>query len=395
IRNIIIYHRRGKWFLEESRKFDSAALLFAYYMNNPIMLDKVSILLQRGVGFCRWEYTHRNLKLVKTVGRGAYGEVKLAELRKRNGKVLAVAVKTLSRKTGIKVSPKLIKEILKESRIMRRLRHPNIVSFIGVVLVDHPLYIILEYVQGGALDSYLRKNKDKITSEERMKLVMGVAWGMEYLHQNNIIHRDIAARNCLCDKTFSVKISDFGLSRKGSVYKMKTMQKMPIKYMAPESLSCFLFSPKTDVYTFGILVYEVYACKEPYQGCSTAEVRSMVIAGKVNKLPDNVPSDVASFVNDKVWNINPVNRPDSHQIVQFFEKKTGLNLPQSAFDDLLTDANTMEASRSEPQSAKAHETSTKTAILEVMEQSHEQNAPKPVFGALADLGNFQFCQLQC
>ncbi|KAK6755524.1 hypothetical protein RB195_014104 [Necator americanus] len=278
IKNIVVYHRKGKWYLDESLKFNSAALLFAHYMNQPLILNKVPILLQRGVGLCRWEYFHRNVKIVKTVGRGAYGEVKMAELLKRNGRTDTVAVKTLTQKTEQAISPKLIKEILKEARIMRRLRHPNIVSFLGVVLIDHPLYIILEYVEGGALDSYLKKNKSKITNEERLEVALGVAWGMEYLHKMHVLHRDIAARNCLYERKISVKISDFGLSRRGSIYKMKTMQKMPIKYMAPESLSSFLFSQKTDVYSYGILIYELYSCEEPYQGLSTGEIRSMISA---------------------------------------------------------------------------------------------------------------------
>ncbi|KAK6755525.1 hypothetical protein RB195_014104 [Necator americanus] len=95
IKNIVVYHRKGKWYLDESLKFNSAALLFAHYMNQPLILNKVPILLQRGVGLCRWEYFHRNVKIVKTVGRGAYGEVKMAELLKRNGRTDTVAVKTV------------------------------------------------------------------------------------------------------------------------------------------------------------------------------------------------------------------------------------------------------------------------------------------------------------
>ncbi|VDL72145.1 unnamed protein product [Nippostrongylus brasiliensis] len=87
-------------------------------------------------------------------------------------------------------------------------------------------------MKAGALDAYLRKNNAKVTTDERIRFCMGVAWGMEYLH--------------------SVKIADFGLSRKGTVYKMRVIQKMPIRYMAPESLLEYTFSQKTDVYTFGV-----------------------------------------------------------------------------------------------------------------------------------------------
>ncbi|VDO88157.1 unnamed protein product [Heligmosomoides polygyrus] len=187
-----------------------------------VRLSEVSIMLQRGVRLCRWEFFHRNIKVLKVIGRGAYGEVKLAELRRRNGEVLTVAAKTVSNE-GID-STKKIKDVLKEARIMR----------------------------GGALDVYLRKNFRKVTNDERLRFANGVAWGMEYLHSNNILHRDLATRNCLYDGNLYVKIADFGLSRRGTTYKMKVIQKMPIRYMAPESLSDFLFSQKTDVYTFGV-----------------------------------------------------------------------------------------------------------------------------------------------
>lgn len=255
VKHILVYHRKGKWYLDASLKFDSAALLFAHYMNNPIIVNKVSIMLQRGVRLCRWEFFHRNIKVLKVIGRGAYGEVKLAELRRRNGEVLTVAAKTVSNE-GID-STKKIKDVLKEARIMRGLRHPNIVSLIGVVLIDHPLYIILEYVQGGALDVYLRKNFRKVTNDERLRFANGVAWGMEYLHSNNILHRDLATRNCLYDGNLYVKIADFGLSRRGTTYKMKVIQKMPIRYMAPESLSDFLFL-RRQMFTHSGWLYTKY-----------------------------------------------------------------------------------------------------------------------------------------
>ncbi|PIO75988.1 SH2 domain protein [Teladorsagia circumcincta] len=218
IKHVLVYHRGGKWYLEDSLKFDSAALLFAYYMEKPFVRNNVSILLQRGVRLCRWEYFHRNVKVIKNIGKGAYGEVKLAELHKRNGSVITVAAKTISHEAG--ETPRKIKEMLKEARIMRGLRHPNIVSLIGVVLINHPIYIILELMQGGALDAYLRKNQKRVTSEERLR--------------------------------FTVKIADFGLSKKGTTYKMKAIQKMPVRYMAPESLQQYLFTQKTDVYTYGM-----------------------------------------------------------------------------------------------------------------------------------------------
>ncbi|KAK6014207.1 hypothetical protein OSTOST_20439, partial [Ostertagia ostertagi] len=96
------------------------------------------------------------------------------------------------------ISKAKIKEMMHEARLMRELRHPNVVRIYGVALLELPLYIILEYVPGGALDAYLRKNK-QISRDERLLMAMGAALGMEYLHKCCIVHRDIAARNCLYD----------------------------------------------------------------------------------------------------------------------------------------------------------------------------------------------------
>uniref|UniRef100_A0A0K0DJV5 Protein kinase domain-containing protein n=1 Tax=Angiostrongylus cantonensis TaxID=6313 RepID=A0A0K0DJV5_ANGCA len=106
---------------------------------------------------------------------------------------------------------------------------------------------------GGALDVYLRKHKQTIDKRERLYMTMGAAWGMEYLHRNCILYSDIAARNCLYDNKKTVKISDFGLSRRGTTYRMKTAKKMAIKWMAPESVSKFTFSLKTDVYSYRVV----------------------------------------------------------------------------------------------------------------------------------------------
>ncbi|KAK5966837.1 Tyrosine-protein kinase [Trichostrongylus colubriformis] len=363
IKHIVVYHRGGKWYLEDALKFDSAALLFAYYMERPLVRDNVSILLQRGVRLCRWEYFHRNVKVMRVIGKGAYGEVKLAELHKRNGSIVTVAAKTVSQENG--VSPKKVKEMLKEARIMRGLRHPNIVSFIGVVLIDHPIYIILELMQGGALDAYLRKNQKRVTSDERLRFAMGVAWGMEYLHGAKILHRDLAARNCLYDGKLYVKISDFGLSKKGTTYKMKAIQKMPVRYMAPESLQQYMFTQKTDVYTYGILIYEIYTCMEPYHDVPSAQIKSTILSGTLNKLPNSMPSSLKIYVEEKIWNKNPTERPDFSKIVKVLEQLSGLKLTTQAFDDVSLLANDITRSKAPQKRAKRKSRVAKLPYLRI------------------------------
>ncbi|ETN83389.1 protein tyrosine kinase, partial [Necator americanus] len=266
----------------------------------------VDIVLKRGVRLANWELQHKNVTIGRVLGQGAFGELK----------------------SDTELSKAKIKEMMKEARLMRELKHPNVVCIYGVALLEHPLYIILEYVPGGALDAYLRKNKNVIGRDERLLMAMGAAWGLEYLHKSNVLHRDVAARNCLYDNDKIVKISDFGLSRRGTTYTMKTAKKMPIKWMAPESMSSFTFSQKTDVYSYGVLVFEIFSGVEPYEGVSNSMTKRMIIEGQVNQFPEGTPSKLVEFVKGKMWDHNPDTRLDMTQarIVDWMEQYTGLEL---------------------------------------------------------------------
>ncbi|KAK6038272.1 hypothetical protein COOONC_24222 [Cooperia oncophora] len=157
-------------------------------------------MLKRGVGLAKWEIQHKQVTTGKLLGQGAFGEVKKGTLLRSSGRSVPVAIKTLK---SCDISKAKIKEVMQEARLGRELKHPNVVRIYGVALLQFPLYIILEYVPGGALDAYLKKNK-KIGRDERLLMVMGAAWGVEYLHRCYILHRDIAARNCLYDNDKTV-----------------------------------------------------------------------------------------------------------------------------------------------------------------------------------------------
>ncbi|EYC37250.1 hypothetical protein Y032_0812g2473 [Ancylostoma ceylanicum] len=171
-------------------------------MKNTFTVNDMEIRLIRGIGLTSWEFEHKHVRVGRTIGKGQYGEVKRGKLQLKNGAVVNVAVKSI--KTETEISKDIIKEVMKEARLMRGLDHPNVVKLYGVGVLDRPLYILLEYVAGGSLKTYLRRNKQNITIEEKVQMALGAAWGIDYLHKAEILHRDIAARNCLYDHDSAV-----------------------------------------------------------------------------------------------------------------------------------------------------------------------------------------------
>ncbi|PKI35987.1 hypothetical protein CRG98_043616 [Punica granatum] len=185
---------------------------------------------------------------------------------------------------------------------MKRLRHPNIVLFMGAITQPPQLCIVTEYLPRGSLYKLLHRTVDREKLDERRRLNMAydVAKGMNYLHKRNppIVHRDLKSPNLLVDKTYTVKVCDFGLSRsKANTYlSSKTAAGTP-EWMAPEVLLDMPSNEKSDVYSFGVILWELATLQQPWSHLNPAQVIAAVgLKGKRLDIPQDLNPRVASII---------------------------------------------------------------------------------------------------
>ncbi|KAH7730509.1 Protein kinase domain containing protein [Aphelenchoides avenae] len=236
-------------------------------------------------------------------------------------KPIEVAVK-LAKTTAM--NKEKIKEMMKEARLMRNFDHENVVRLFGVCVDREPLMIVMELIQGGALDEYLRKTSVSI-DEKVDHMTLGAAWGLEYLHGRHCIHRDVAARNCLYANQ-KVKISDFGMSREGEEYRQTTSQRVPIRWLSPETLATCVYTPMSDVWSFGVMVREIFDNgREPYHDMTLPEVKDAVTNGYKMPFPEETPPKIVDLVTEYCWAYQPTERMTMTDIVKHLEEMTGLH----------------------------------------------------------------------
>lgn len=259
---------------------------------------------------------HEDISIGEALGNGNFGEVK-------RGTIIStgqpVAVKTCKKDTAQDSAL-----FLKEADIFKDFDHPNVVKLIGVVSTN-PVYIILELCKDELL-AHIRKHGKLLEVGDFIRISSEVAEGIHYLHVNNCIHRDVAARNCLIGSDGSVKVSDFGLSRivsKDGIYKTTMIdrkQVAPIKWAAPEVISRkSSFVLASDVWAFGILLWEIFSSgKMPYPGMSKEEVMDDVMNhGYRMDAPPGTPSEVKQLM-DECWQHKEQDRPTMTAIADLF-----------------------------------------------------------------------------
>ncbi|XP_060875723.1 tyrosine-protein kinase Abl isoform X1 [Metopolophium dirhodum] len=255
-----------------------------------------------------WEINRTDIVMRHKLGGGQYGDVYEAVWKRYN---MTVAVKTLKEDTMA------LKDFLEEAAIMKEMKHPNLVQLLGVCTREPPFYIITEFMSKGNLLDYLRQgNRENINAVVLMYMATQIASAMSYLESRMFIHRDLAARNCLVGENHLVKVADFGLARlmRDDTYTAHAGAKFPIKWTAPEGLAYNKFSTKSDVWAFGVLLWEIATYgMSPYPGVDLTDVYHMLEKGYRMDCPPGCPPNIYQLMK-QCWQWAPNERPSFKEI---------------------------------------------------------------------------------
>lgn len=304
-RHFIIQYADGQYRFEGTG-FPSIPQLIEHHFSTKQVITKKSavVLLNPVAKDKKWILNHEDVVLGELLGKGNFGEVFAGTLQRDK---TPVAVKTCKED----LPPELKIRFLSEARILKQYDHPNIVKLIGVCTQRQPIYIVMELVPGGDFLSFLRKRKDDLKTKQLVRFAADAAAGMTYLESKNCIHRDLAARNCLVGDGSILKISDFGMSRQedDGVYSSSGLKQIPIKWTAPEALNYGRYSSESDVWSYGILLWETFSLGVcPYPGMTNQQAREQVEKGYRMSCPQRCPEDVYK-VMQRCWQYNPEDRP--------------------------------------------------------------------------------------
>uniref|UniRef100_A0A8D3C6L6 Tyrosine-protein kinase n=1 Tax=Scophthalmus maximus TaxID=52904 RepID=A0A8D3C6L6_SCOMX len=290
----------------DGQGFHSIPLLIHHLLSSQQHVTKRGgVVLMKPVVRDKWVLEHDDVILGQLIGRGNFGEVYSGCLRSDNADV---AVKTCKEN----LAPEHKSKFLMEARILKQYDHPNIVKLIGVCTQKQPIYIVMELIQGGDFLSFLRHESHNMNPKMLVKMTENVAAGMEYLESKKCIHRDLAARNCLVAEHNVVKISDFGMSRQqdDGVYSAEGgLRQIPVKWTAPEALNYGRYTTESDVWSFGVLLWEAFSMgMTPYTTMTNQQTRDEVERGYRMPAPRSCPVEISRLMSS-CWQYDAKNRP--------------------------------------------------------------------------------------
>ncbi|XP_022097109.1 insulin-like growth factor 1 receptor [Acanthaster planci] len=323
---VILRRRRAKSFQPSPTVVTTNVEMDEIDYERPIKPDDRQSTVYEDVGLptwaLRWEILWKNLVVDdKVLGQGNFGEVRLGTVNV-SGKKTETAIKVLKGRA----SETDREDFMEEFRTMTNIGyHPNVVSLLGACQHKDVLYVALEYLPKGDLRSYLRTGRLQSESDEGalspdqlIKFALDVAKGMEHLAMSGVIHRDLAARNILLGETLVAKVSDFGLSRGEDIYVQMSKRRVPTRWLAIESLSSRTYTTQSDVWSFGILLWEIASIGgTPYATIATKSLLARLMQGYRMPKPINCDKEIFSLML-RCWEEDPSNRPSFSDLVRIF-----------------------------------------------------------------------------
>uniref|UniRef100_A0A8C6MMU7 non-specific protein-tyrosine kinase n=1 Tax=Nothobranchius furzeri TaxID=105023 RepID=A0A8C6MMU7_NOTFU len=252
-----------------------------------------------------------DIKLGQILGEGFFGEVYKGVYTKANGSTINVAVKTCK-----DCSPDVMEKFMSEAVIMKNLDHPHIVKLIGII-EQNPVWIVMELYQYGELGNYLNQNQNTLTNTTLILFVLQICKALVYLSGVNVVHRDIAVRNVLVASPECVKLGDFGLSRyiEDEEYYKASITRLPIKWMAPESINFRRFTSASDVWMFAVCVWEIMSRgQQPFFWLENRDVINQLEQGIRLPKPENCPPALYSLMT-RCWSYDHSERPSFTELV--------------------------------------------------------------------------------
>ncbi|XP_066549359.1 fibroblast growth factor receptor 2 isoform X6 [Amia ocellicauda] len=299
----------------------------------------------------RWEFSRDRLTLGKPLGEGCFGQVVMAEAlgidKDKPKEAATVAVKMLKDDA----TEKDLSDLVSEMEMMKMMgKHKNIINLLGACTQDGPLYVIVEYASKGNLREYLRARRppgmeysydiarvpdEPLTFKDLVSCTYQVARGMQYLASQKCIHRDLAARNVLVTENNVMKIADFGLARDVhniDYYKKTTNGRLPVKWMAPEALFDRVYTHQSDVWSFGVLMWEIFTLGgSPYPGIPVEELFKLLKEGHRMDKPGNCTNELYMMMKD-CWHAISSHRPTFKQLVEDLDRILTLTTKEEYLD---------------------------------------------------------------
>ncbi|XP_034215235.1 serine/threonine-protein kinase STY46-like isoform X3 [Prunus dulcis] len=257
-----------------------------------------------------WEIDATLLRYEKKIASGSYGDLFQGSFCGQ-----AVAIKVLS----MEHLNETMREFTQEVYIMRKVRHKNVVQLIGACTKPPKLCIVTEFLSGGSMYDFVHKQTGAISLQFLLRVAIDVSRGMNYLHQNNIIHRDLKAANLLMDDNGVVKVADFGIARVQAQSGVMTAETGTYRWMAPEVIEHKPYDHKADVFSFGVVLWELLTGKLPYENLTPLQAAVGVVQKGLRPTIPRHTNPMLMELMERCWQQDPSLRPEFSEIVKMLQ----------------------------------------------------------------------------